>query len=113
MKNQLEQLKTELREFIELSKTITPGKWEAFQRKEEIGTNYFRITFSDRRSDSLCGYCGEPNAAFIARSRNISPAMAECLLVAIHRLEYGMQGRESKNAEADLQQILNIWEASK
>jgi hypothetical protein len=112
----LETLKTELREFIALSKAITPGKWEAFQRNEEIGTNYFRITFSDRRSDSLCGYCGEPNAAFIARSRNISPTMAKMLLAAVEGLElHANHGQEPERGSAryDLNKILKLWEETK
>ena len=48
------------------AKKRTQGRWEGFQRNEEIGTNYFRITFTDRNSDSLYGYCGESNAAYIA-----------------------------------------------
>lgn len=115
---QIETLKQELREFIALSETITPGRWEAFQRDEEIGTNYCRITFTDRRSDSLHGYCGEPNATFIARSRNISPTMAECLLVAVEYMErdadqYGSGNPRAEGRETRLQQILNIWEATK
>jgi hypothetical protein len=80
----------------------------------------------------LCGYCGEPNATFIARSRNISPALAECLLGAVNGLDRLYDDTEgcadgasdatdhdklcnevAHAAKFRLQQILTIWEASK
>jgi hypothetical protein len=84
----LEQLKTELREFIELSKT------------------YMIMDKS---------------------IRNISPAIAECLLVAVTMIEamsievnvecsdeaLNAYAQDSKLAQDTLQQILTIWEASK
>ena len=74
MKTQIENLKQELREFLELSKTYM----------------------------------------------NVSPAMAECLLVAVEGLEmiaFIQENRDlsfnGRNAFDKLQQILNIWEAAK
>jgi hypothetical protein len=80
MNQQLEQLKTELREFIELSKT------------------YMIMDKS---------------------IRNISPAMAECLLVAIDGIETSLvyahfiEKTDIEALQRTIQQILNIWEASK
>ena len=65
MKDQIEKLKKELREFIELSKIYM----------------------------------------------NVSPAMAECLLIQIEWLEQYAIPVESANQQ--LQQILTIWEAAK
>jgi hypothetical protein len=114
MKDQIEQLKTELRKFIELSKTITPGKWESdgmFVDQLDIDTCIASVETVD------------VDANFIARSRNISPAMAECLLVAVsaieHELLMGWNGEEEPDHASGpelretIQQILTIWEASK
>lgn len=120
MKTQLEQLKQELREFIELSKTITQGKWR-------VNHDMNWETFSVESEDTVCDFyclCEEThlrhpfqeklernNATFIARSRNISPAMAECLLSQVEWLEQYAVPVESANQQ--LQQILIIWEAAK
>lgn len=53
----------------------TPGPWTAFQRPKEEGTNYWRITFTDRSSDSLVGYCGEANARLIAAAPELLEAL--------------------------------------
>jgi hypothetical protein len=99
MKTQLEQLKQELREFIELSKTITEREWEPSQ--ETVWSGGVRV----------CAYTEEVDAEFIARSRNISPALAECLLGQIEWLEQYAIPVESANQQ--LQQIITIWEAAK
>ena len=104
MKDQIENLKRELREFLELSKTITPGEWYESKNRTAAYTrhNYHQVA-----------YTGEVNndATFIARSRNFSPKMAECLLVTINKLEFyndnGCPGM------ALLEEILIIWEAAK
>lgn len=111
MNTKLTNLKTELREFIELSKTITPGKWDDVDGEGDFfGDTLIGLseTYENWRED----------VQFIARSRNISPAMAEALLVAVEGLEvYGnlsgsivLVGGDARNS---LQQILNIWEAAK
>jgi hypothetical protein len=105
MSTQIEQLKAELRQFDELSKTITPGEWYASYTNRSVYTRH-------NRSQQVA-YTGEDNtdATFIARSRNISPAMAECLLTTISKLEFyndnGCPGM------ALLEEILTIWDASK
>ena len=81
MKTQLEQLKAELREFIELSKTITGGE---------------------------CKIKPYKYAVFVMRSRNISPAMAECLLIQIEWLERFATPVDSANNQ--LNKLLTIWE---
>jgi hypothetical protein len=118
----LEQLKTELREFIELSKKITPGEWikvntaDVFvnsieAREGAAGTHVCDCDPQQDKAITLCAF----DAAFIARSRNISPAMAECLLVAVENLELIHEQTDLGEYAAwdALQQILTIWEASK
>lgn len=119
MKEQLEKLKAELREFIALSKTVTPGKWEQHKAPHlnRGGDGPTSIVFQ-------CHYRND--AAFIARSRNISPAMAECLLVAVEGLEIAAFTEEwqektnsystnrdlsfnGRNAWEKLDQIINLW----
>jgi len=100
MKDQIEKLKQELREFIELSKTITAGPW-----KDDLETVW------SGKEIAVCDFAELPNdAGFIAHSRNISPAMAECLLSQIEWLEQYAIPVESANQQ--LQQILTIWEAA-
>ncbi len=123
MKEQLEKLKQELREFLEMSKTIIEKPWVVdglllyANGREVVCTATRHNTYKEDASV----------ATFIARSRNISPIMAECLLVAVEGLEWmicGCHGSEvcdndgrgcqaCEHAEAKLQQIINIWEASK
>lgn len=107
MKDQIKTLKLELREFLELSKTATAGKWELCQTSCGIDIqSTSRKLWVANSSDMVA-----PNAAFIARSRNISPAMAECLLSQIEWLEQCAIPVESANQQ--LQQILTLWEATK
>jgi hypothetical protein len=117
MKQQIEQLKKELQEFLELEKLATKGPWKAdsgvvISRCESheddarlhVDGGYYRI---EADSDS---------AEFIATSRNISPAMAKMLLV--HVTELDCAADSSVRIKADfahglLQQILSIWEGAK
>jgi hypothetical protein len=120
MKEQLEKLKAELREFIELSKTIPAQKWavDSANSVHEIGTRWVSVCYPFVNKQEQKKY-----ATFIARSRNISPAMAECLLVAVEGLEWMICGchgsevcdndgrgcRACEHAEAKLDQIINLW----
>jgi hypothetical protein len=118
MKDQIEKLKAELREFIELLKEET--KWKVSLRKGGVF-----ICAADKvgLAMDVCSIyqCSRTNqrATFIARSRNISPTLAECLLVAVEALEDIEHGDTHCHAEHDeraadaLMQILTIWEASK
>lgn len=115
MKAQIENLKQELREFIELSRTITEREWEPSQ--ETVWSGGVRV----------CAYTEEVDATFIARSRNISPAMAECLLIAATMIEamsievnvecsdeaLNAYAQDSRLAQDTLQQILTVWEETK
>jgi len=128
---QITQLKTELREFIALSETITQGRWI-----EEIqlgtGGNHCGIDLIQDNLDepyrgpiARVGECShiqgitaaerDANAAFIARSRNISPAMAKMLLVAIDSLESAdvYLPKSDDTARDALQQLLKLWEETK
>jgi hypothetical protein len=121
MKTPIENLKQELREYIELSKTITQGKWEMTGgaktpvncgKKHIAMVNYYKIA---NEAVDIYGAEHDANATFIARSRNISPAMAECLLVAVDELDSIRDGAycdadHEKDCQNSLQQILTIWE---
>jgi len=127
MNTQLTTLKTELREFIELSKTATKSPWlDGWELGPSVSCDWqhkvgegnpvisYAIGFSEGGLTALVPE--KYDATFIARSRNISPAMAECLLVAVERLEQD-QTMDAlivrHHASLHLQQILNIWEAAK
>jgi len=127
MRQQLENLKTELLEFIKLSKTITPGPWKATKSHNHVQGEEPTYDVVGPHSDWFFLELAQ-DATFIARSRNISPAMAECLLVAVEGLgelasepsAYELQGeafdqrdRCASASKDTLQQILTIWEASK
>lgn len=125
---QIEQLKTELREFIKLSETITPGEWKSDGYVEQWRAGEFpavRVSYQEEDciSSPVCmvplnmlGWgAGSKNpvadAAFIARSRSISPAMAKCLLVAVETL--GAYAEYDELRLKGLNSILAIWEAAK
>jgi len=122
MKDQIENLKQELREFLELLKTITQGKW----MQSDGGDMVYRQPMQVRqaaaiiihgRNSGVTREQDERDATFIARSRNISPALAECLLVAVEGLEafaiHSCQEPERGAAQYDIHKIITIWEASK
>lgn len=126
----LQKIKAELREFIKLSKTITPGKWFSDSAKYssavilecDVGRPILAMNPIAILEESK-----ERDATFIARARNISPAMAECLLVAVEGLEelavkvevecsdeaLRAYDQDTEIAQEKLKQILTIWEASK
>ena len=108
MKEQIEKLKAELREFIELSKVITPIPWQqVIPAGDTAKWNSWLMISSDEKLYKAC----KADYSFITRSRNISPKMAECLLVTINKLEFyndnGCPGM------ALLEEILIIWEDAK
>ena len=113
MKDQIEKLKTELCEFLELSKTITQGKWK--EGHSIIGDGISTTVCSAPLPIETLGKNWSNNRAFITQSRNISPAMAECLLVAVDGLESSdvYLPKADDTARRTLQQILIIWEAAK
>lgn len=109
---ELAALKAALKQHIKESEKATPGPWYAFQRDAEIGSNYCRITFTDRTSDSLHGYCGEANATFIAKARTMSPLACRIALAGIEALEDDYNSQEygrDKIGEQRLLSILTIW----
>ena len=111
MKTQLEQLKQELREFVKLSKTVTELPWkQAKDCVDRKGDHNALIAIFGRHA-GLSQKQDERDATFIAHSRNISPAMAECLLRQIEWLE--QYAVPVENANQQLQQIITIWEAAK
>jgi len=130
MKDQIEKLKQELAEFLELSKTITQGEWKQVDDCVDRGGNHRALIAIFGRHAGISQKQDERDATFIARSRNISPALVECLLVAVEGLEkvafiqenqvtaYAYASNRDlsfngRNAFDSLQQILTIWEAAK
>jgi hypothetical protein len=132
MKTKIENLKQELREFIELSKTVTGLPWKQADDCVDRGGNHKALIAIFGRHAGITREQDERDAAFIARSRNISPAMAECLLVAVNGLDRLYDDTEgcadgapdaadhdklcnevAHAAKFHLQQILTIWEAAK
>jgi hypothetical protein len=127
----IDQLKTELREFIKLSETITPGTWKA-SPNYLIGGWWVQTPFNEVAETSTADFCNERDATFISRSRNISPTMAKMLLVAVEGLERLYDDTEgyadgapdasghdrlcnevSHSAKHQLQQLLKLWEETK
>ena len=109
----IDQLKAYLREFIALSETITPGKWET---KDDLAANcgyHFVNTVSSPLGTIVAGR--KEDADFIARSRNISPTMAKMLLESINGLEYISKSpsNEGVDAEETINRILKLWEETK
>jgi hypothetical protein len=114
MKDQIIKLKIELMEILELSKYVTPKPW--VKGWNIIGNGKDTdVCLAPMRNPSLTVMAWPTDAAFIARSRNISPAMAECLLVAVENLELMHEQTDLGEYAAwdALQQILNIWEETK
>jgi hypothetical protein len=117
MKEQIKKLNAELTEFVELSKTITPGEWQhggSLTPKNSLDIVYRAPCDPSSAKGFIVGKSKQDicDAAFIARSRNISPAMAECLLVAVEGLEQGIaHGADFTDglATITLQQIINLW----
>jgi len=118
---QIQQLKTDLREFIALSETITPGEWEMTGgdktpvncgEKHIAMVNYYK---SGNEAVDIYGAEHDANAAFIARSRNISPTMAKMLLESLNGLEYISKSpsNEGVDAEETINRILKLWEETK
>ena len=111
MSPQIETLKTELREFIALSETITPGKWEAVSEGVSPVNSWLHIG------------CDPCDGAFIARSRNISPTMAkmllevieinECRAVWIAPCKAFPNGTPDNVSASTIQVILNLWNETK
>jgi hypothetical protein len=131
MSPQIETLKTELREFITLSETITPGRWAREASRAYCTDECITYNVVGPPSDYMY-LQEESDATFIARSRNISPTMAKMLLVAVKGLERLYNDTEgcadgapdasghdrlcnevSHTLKHQLQQILNLWNETK
>jgi len=125
MKQQIEQLKKELQEFLELEKLATNGPWKT-GRDASDNTNTYGMT--GRLAMSVQGEINrsQRNATLITASRNISPTMAKMLLVAVDGLEMVIKNESRFNegccdygcdsphiAKGQLNEILSIWEGSK
>ena len=128
MNPQIETLKTELREFISLSETITPGRWEqgdsgdmVYRQPGKFGQAAGIIIHG--RNSGVTREQDERDAAFIARSRNISPTMAkmllevieinECRAVWIAPCKAFPNGTPDNVSASTIQAILNLWNETK
>ncbi len=131
IQDRIDKLKTELREFIQQSKAITPGKWApgdegdiVYRQPGNVG--HLAGIIVHGRASGVTREQDSRDAAFIARSRNISPALAEGWLIALEALQQVAFVDNHKplpadrdlsfngcNAYAGIQQILTIWEAAK
>jgi hypothetical protein len=115
MNPQIETLKTELREFIALSETITPGKWRVENmspaRHDVVKESGGKITSIFRAHDGCHEYrnAALPDATFIARARNISPTMAKMLLATVEMLD----DMPFNVADALELKLLNLWNESR
>ena len=110
MNPQLETLKTELRELIKLSETITPGPW--VKGWNIVGNGKDKdICFAPMRNPTLTTIDWPTDATFIARSRNISPTMAKMLLAQIEWLE--LHAVPVQEANRQLAELLKLWEETK
>jgi len=103
----IEDIKTKLREIIELSNKATPGEWtskERFRHSFEIGAPCIWLG----ESTSLPTGQQKHNASFVATSRNLTPKMAKALLGVIEWLEsYAIP---TSDAQAQLETIRREWE---
>jgi len=88
----IEDIKTELRDIIELSDKATPAPWSIYDTGKvypcpgiESGRNSI-VVIGDENDDAGVR-TGVQDATLIATSRNITPRMAKALLTAIQVLE--------------------------
>jgi hypothetical protein len=108
----IEDIKTELREIIELERQITPGRWSP--GSESIWSHNSRVC-NDAETDDMI---------FVCRARNLTPKMAKALLGVIERLEskaaaveIAMHGQPERRtlhamqADSELKTIRREWEA--
>ena len=94
----IDQIKAELRDIIELEKKTTPGEW-SWDGQPWNCTDQYRVNEApwlisgDPQSMGPAVIAGEvicmqPDAAFIAASRNLTPKMARALLGTLEILEH-------------------------
>jgi len=128
----IEDIKTELREIIELSDKATPGPWD----NENGPYVYAHIPGGRPNGEYIMQVCcgngaGKPlgremnklNAHLIAASRNLTPKMVKSLLGVIERLEseaaaveIAMHGQPERRtlhaiqADRELETIRREWE---
>jgi len=110
----LKRIRARCVELLALAEKRTQGEWEAFQRNEEIGTNYCRITFTDRNSDSLHGYCGENNATYIAACAGAAEAGWRSTIAAIEtllaiQLSDRLMNTRTSHVQSGIDAILAAW----
>jgi hypothetical protein len=106
----IEDIKTELREIIELSGKATPAPWVLSPpQKGELpcygGRFLGELAFAAANTKTASS---ERNAALITASRNLTPKTAKALLGVIESLErYAIP---TSDAQAQLETIRREWE---
>jgi hypothetical protein len=109
----IEDIKTELREIIELSDKATPAPWSIYDNGGvypypgiESGRNSI-VVIGDENDDAGVR-TGVQDATLIATSRNLTPKMAKALLGVIEWLE--LYAIPTDEAQAQLKTIRREWE---
>ena len=103
MKPTIEQIKTELREIVELEKLVTNGPWETDAARGVMDLSGVPICYPFGTMEEEAN-----NATFIATSRNLTPKMAKSLLGLIQYLEvYAIPTDEAQN---QLESICKNWQ---
>jgi hypothetical protein len=108
----IEDIKTELREIIEISDKATPAPW-IFR-----GGDLFGNICSEFRVVCGCPVLGDRrnNATFIATSRNLTPKMAKALLTTIDAIETALhyahfvEKQDYEELAKSLETIRREWE---
>jgi len=128
----IDQLKTDLREFIALSESLGSTTWTLEEKDwgwELSAEKYFADLHKLTNEPEEVA---EARASFIARSRNISPTMAKMLLAAVEGLERLYDDTEgyadgapdasghdrlcnevSHAAKHQLNKLIKLWEETK
>jgi hypothetical protein len=110
----IEDIKTELREIIQLSDNATPAPWRTSQH-DDHGHDYgkpVRVQSENNYDVARNGTPGcflkDSDATLIATSRNLTPKMAKALLGVIEWLE--LYAIPTNEAQAQLENIRREWE---
>jgi hypothetical protein len=108
----IEQIKTELREMIALGDEVPDSQWFDIPHPEWSGSNH-RVSRSRDEPWSNFGqiaYMSAESAAFVCRSRTMTPLICKGLLLAIEGLDSYENNWNNENA---LNAIRKLWEKMK
>jgi hypothetical protein len=114
----IEEIKAELRKMIALGDEVSDSQWFDIPHPKWSGSNH-RVSRSRDEPWSNFGqiaYMSKESAAFVCRSRTMTPLACKGLLLAIEGLEKtrdGSIGATHHNACDKLESIRQLWEDSK